>query len=324
MKEKGITLIALVITIIVLIILAGVSIAMLTGDNGILSQAQRAKEENRAGTVKDRVAIWKAETQMMDPEEEGYTTRDEMMWDLYKEGLLTKLELNIGKYQKTIQIASQTIDFGEDDGVKKIKVMEKPPEITDCGQWTYDLVTKLQTEDNLKEVPVQKNENVNEVFTSNDSILKLTVSGGNIYGENCLDDGIENDNSSEWGAFSVEFSTNSKEIIFSTNQPTRIFVDEGEGYKATNEDGLNKEMLTAMGYDRFWQMTFSDKKDRNIKFEISKGGCFGMMFIEKDAIIKKVENKNVKKAMFIGDRNSFQVKLSNTGMIQYHLDYVIA
>ena len=35
-KEKGITLIALVITIIVLLILAGVTIATLTGDNGIL------------------------------------------------------------------------------------------------------------------------------------------------------------------------------------------------------------------------------------------------------------------------------------------------
>ena len=44
-KEKGITLIALVITIIVLLILAGVSIAMLTGENGILTQAQKAKEE---------------------------------------------------------------------------------------------------------------------------------------------------------------------------------------------------------------------------------------------------------------------------------------
>ena len=44
-KEQGITLIALVITIIVLLILAGVSIAMLTGENGILTQAQRAKEE---------------------------------------------------------------------------------------------------------------------------------------------------------------------------------------------------------------------------------------------------------------------------------------
>ena len=44
-KQKGITLIALVVTIIVLIILAGVSINMLVGDNGIITQAQMAKEE---------------------------------------------------------------------------------------------------------------------------------------------------------------------------------------------------------------------------------------------------------------------------------------
>ena len=44
-EDRGITLIALVITIIVLLILAGVSIAMLTGDNGILTQAQKAKTE---------------------------------------------------------------------------------------------------------------------------------------------------------------------------------------------------------------------------------------------------------------------------------------
>ena len=37
-KEKGITLIALVITIIVLLILAGVTVATLTGDNGLLTK----------------------------------------------------------------------------------------------------------------------------------------------------------------------------------------------------------------------------------------------------------------------------------------------
>ncbi len=42
-QENGITLIALVITIIVLLILAGVTIAMLTGDNGIISKAMQAK-----------------------------------------------------------------------------------------------------------------------------------------------------------------------------------------------------------------------------------------------------------------------------------------
>ena len=44
-NQRGITLIALVITIIVLLILAGVSIAMLTGDNGILSKARQAQTD---------------------------------------------------------------------------------------------------------------------------------------------------------------------------------------------------------------------------------------------------------------------------------------
>ena len=52
-KESGITLIALVITIIVLLILAGVSIAMLTGENGIITQAQRAEEETENATTNE-------------------------------------------------------------------------------------------------------------------------------------------------------------------------------------------------------------------------------------------------------------------------------
>ena len=57
-KEKnGITLIALVITIIVLLILAGVTIATLTGDNGILTKAQNAKTQNDKATVKEKVDL---------------------------------------------------------------------------------------------------------------------------------------------------------------------------------------------------------------------------------------------------------------------------
>ena len=56
-KQKGITLIALVVTIIVLLILAGVSIAMLTGNNGILTQGKRAKEETTVGHEKETVQM---------------------------------------------------------------------------------------------------------------------------------------------------------------------------------------------------------------------------------------------------------------------------
>ena len=54
-QKNGITLIALVITIIVLLILAGVSIAMLTGQNVILMQANNAKNETEQANAKEKV-----------------------------------------------------------------------------------------------------------------------------------------------------------------------------------------------------------------------------------------------------------------------------
>ena len=56
-KEKGITLIALVITIIVLLILAAVSISTLTGQNGILSRADEAVNETGRKTAEEKVAV---------------------------------------------------------------------------------------------------------------------------------------------------------------------------------------------------------------------------------------------------------------------------
>lgn len=48
-KQNGITLIALVITVIVSLILAGVTIQTLTGDNGLLKKATATKKENENG-----------------------------------------------------------------------------------------------------------------------------------------------------------------------------------------------------------------------------------------------------------------------------------
>ena len=59
--NKGITLIALVITIIVLLILAGVSIAMLSGDNSILGRAKSTVVENELAEGRDQVGLaWNA------------------------------------------------------------------------------------------------------------------------------------------------------------------------------------------------------------------------------------------------------------------------
>ena len=56
-KNNGITLIALVITIIVLLILAGVSIATLTGNNGLITKANEAKSANDAGAEKEQIEL---------------------------------------------------------------------------------------------------------------------------------------------------------------------------------------------------------------------------------------------------------------------------
>lgn len=56
-KEKGITLIALIITIIVLIILAGITIQLVLGENGIMAKAKYAKIQHEIGEEKQKIAL---------------------------------------------------------------------------------------------------------------------------------------------------------------------------------------------------------------------------------------------------------------------------
>ena len=65
-NEKGITLIALVVTIIILIILAGISISTLTGKNGILNQANSAKIMTIVSGIKEEIGLKNIECQVED------------------------------------------------------------------------------------------------------------------------------------------------------------------------------------------------------------------------------------------------------------------
>ena len=56
-KAKGITLISLVITIIILLILAGVTLSLTLGDNGIITQAQKAKEAHGIAAIKEDIQL---------------------------------------------------------------------------------------------------------------------------------------------------------------------------------------------------------------------------------------------------------------------------
>lgn len=56
-KEQGITLIALMITIVILLILAAVSIYMLLGDNGLITKAQQASEQMQIASGKEEIDL---------------------------------------------------------------------------------------------------------------------------------------------------------------------------------------------------------------------------------------------------------------------------
>ena len=72
-KTKGITLISLVVTIVVLLILAGISIVTLTGENGIITRAQRAKETTEVAKFREAAQLAYMEAYTDNAKNGGYT-----------------------------------------------------------------------------------------------------------------------------------------------------------------------------------------------------------------------------------------------------------
>lgn len=135
-NNKGITLIALVITIIVLLILAGVSIAMLTGKNGILNQASRAGDETNRAEVLERVNMelngQLANAMAGDP----FDTVAKIEGNL---GLDTDKKINGYK----VTVTSGSTAYGTGNTVT-IKITENPSD--DTGTFSADAGVKYDTE----------------------------------------------------------------------------------------------------------------------------------------------------------------------------------
>ena len=119
--NKGITLIALVITIIVLLILAGVSIAMLTGTNGILTQAQNTKQMTEIAQVKEEWDLEKLGLQMQEQKTDAINASGEEVKNYIKNipnNLVGKISIakgnlayDINKFTKEEQLTMKS-DYG--------------------------------------------------------------------------------------------------------------------------------------------------------------------------------------------------------------------
>ncbi len=91
-KHKGITLIALIITIIVLLILVGITIGTITGDNGLIKKAEKAKENTEISNEKE--VVEKAVVQAMGNNKYGNIEKEELQKELDKETGKEKTEVS--------------------------------------------------------------------------------------------------------------------------------------------------------------------------------------------------------------------------------------
>ena len=120
-NAKGITLIALVITIIVLLILAGVTIATLTGDNGILNQAGKAKDKTTEAESIERVQVEVAGSYGLD----GTIDKDQLNKNLGNIAGLKIGESNFGgenivkELPATVTVNGYDIQITSNGGVRK-------------------------------------------------------------------------------------------------------------------------------------------------------------------------------------------------------------
>ena len=135
--QKGITLIALVITIIVLLILAGVSIAMLTGQNGILTQAQNAKTTNESKSAEEKVKL----AVMGARADDGTLTVGKLRTELANYG--GTVEGDAFPVTATVDGKSFTVDANGNVTVTGSSTEPNPPAPT--GQGTLGTVTGSET-----------------------------------------------------------------------------------------------------------------------------------------------------------------------------------
>ena len=171
-RNKGITLIALVVTIIVLLILAGVSVSMLTGQNGILTNAAKAKENTDSASDLEYLQL-KATESLMD----YYQGNDSVGEDEY---VLKKLAEDKGS-KITVNQAERTLEY---NGKKYniVDIIGNESEKTKIENDNMKQITVSTVKDNDTESKkLLSTGKVRLIIEENDTFMKAAIPNGFYY-----------------------------------------------------------------------------------------------------------------------------------------------
>ena len=165
-NKKGITLIALVVTIVVLLILAGVTISLLLDENGIIAKSKDARTETRVSQIEDEVGMWKQHNFINKESNQAQENADTMLANLISRKLLTEDEIDRNQELITIKKKDGTI-------VKEISY----------GNVTINISKTLATEksgvvilkvESVEGLPIQTIKNEEEFTSFANSITSLS------------------------------------------------------------------------------------------------------------------------------------------------------
>ena len=104
-KQAGITLVALVVTIVVLLILAGVSIRLVLDNNGIITKAGDARDKTYIEAIKEAKEMWDTEQYL------GSATEGTLAEYLYNKGVITEEEKTIVDKGEAITKGKYSVSF---------------------------------------------------------------------------------------------------------------------------------------------------------------------------------------------------------------------
>lgn len=173
-REKGITLIALVITIIVLIILAGVAISLTLGNNGIFQKAKEAKEKTNKQTATEIIGL-KITTAQTDK----YADEQRML-TLKELSEILKIDDEIEYVTETTQVASKKYEVGENPSLIYTKLNKYPYEfeinsslqLVNTKQLNYLPINNYETLMELAGIQSNFN-NINELISDSAALEKV-------------------------------------------------------------------------------------------------------------------------------------------------------
>ncbi|MDO4392585.1 MAG: type II secretion system protein [Clostridium sp.] len=151
-NKKGITLIALVVTIVVLLILAGVTISLLLDENGIIAKSKDARTETRVSQIEDEVGMWKQHNFINKESNQAQESADTMLANLISRKLLTEEEIDRDQELITIKKKDGTVITEISYGNVTINISKTPAtEKSGAVVLTVDSVDGMTTITNEEE-----------------------------------------------------------------------------------------------------------------------------------------------------------------------------